>query len=75
MSQSTPLTFAELPMGTQFILFPQDGDDSGHGGYRGSQRLFIKSSNSDWANEANAMVLSSGCTSNIPPTMKVLKVI
>lgn len=39
---SKPLTVGELDVGDTFIFFPDDGDDSGHGGFRGSGRLFVK---------------------------------
>lgn len=39
---SKPLTFGELAVGEHFIAFPQDGDDSGHGGYRGTSWVFEK---------------------------------
>lgn len=41
---SKPLTLGELEPETMFIFFPSDGDDSGHGGFRGGPRIFIKSS-------------------------------
>lgn len=39
---SKPKTLAELNVGDKFIYFPTDGDDSGHGGFRGGERLFVK---------------------------------
>lgn len=41
-TQSRPLVFAELPIGAMFIAFPTDGDDAGHGGFRGIQYVFRK---------------------------------
>lgn len=41
-TMSTPLTFGELEVGTKFIDFPIDGDDKGHGGYRGGSWLLMK---------------------------------
>jgi hypothetical protein len=40
--QSKPLTVRDLKVGEKFIFFPSDGDDSGHGGFRGGARLFVK---------------------------------
>ena len=40
--QSKPLTVGDLDVGETFIFFPDDGDDSGHGGFRGGGRLFVK---------------------------------
>lgn len=37
---SRPLTVGDLKPGEWFIVFPCDGDDSGHGGFRGAGRLF-----------------------------------
>ncbi len=39
---SKPCTIADLKVGDTFIPFPTDGDDHGHGGFRGGSRLFIK---------------------------------
>lgn len=39
---STPLTFGELEVGDHYVAFPRDGDDSGHGGYRGEHYVFKK---------------------------------
>jgi hypothetical protein len=40
--ESTPITVRDLKVGEKFIFFPYDGDDSGHGGFRGGARLFEK---------------------------------
>jgi len=37
-----PLTFGELPVGARFISVPSPGDNSGHGGLRGTHRIFTK---------------------------------
>jgi hypothetical protein len=39
---SIPLTLRDLKPGETFIFWPEDGDDSGHGGYRGSSTLYEK---------------------------------
>lgn len=36
------LTFDELDHGEHFICWPIPGDNSGHGGYLGAQRVFVK---------------------------------
>ena len=41
-----PLTFKELGVGDKFIAFPLPGDNSGHGGFRGSMNLFTKTEKS-----------------------------
>ncbi len=40
--QSRPLTLNDLKIGDTFICFPDDGDDSGHGGFKGGGVLFVK---------------------------------
>lgn len=37
-----PLTFGELMVSQKFIFLPFPGDNSGHGGFRSKQWLFIK---------------------------------
>lgn len=39
---SKPKTLADLEVGDTFIVFPYDGDDSGHGGFRAGANLFRK---------------------------------
>lgn len=39
---SKPLTIGELKSGDHWIGFPQDGDDSGHGGFRRGSYVFRK---------------------------------
>ena len=79
MSQSKPLTFVELVVGDHFIAFPTDGDDAGHGGYRGAQNLFkkIRDMRSQSASDAlvqNAVATTSGVLSCMPASMPVLKI-
>ena len=40
--QSKPLTIGDVKVGEKFILFPTDGDDSGHGRFRGGGRLVTR---------------------------------
>lgn len=42
MTQSEPFRFEELKVGDTFIDMPTDGDDEGHGGYRGAFKVFTK---------------------------------
>lgn len=37
-----PLTFGELKVGQRFISLPQPGDNSGHGGLKGTHYVSIK---------------------------------
>jgi hypothetical protein len=39
---SQPITVRDLKVGEKFIFFPGDGDDDGHGGFKGGARLFVK---------------------------------
>lgn len=41
---SQKLTFSKIRIKSYFIAFPDDGDDSGHGGFRGKHNVFIKTS-------------------------------
>lgn len=78
MTQSMPLTFAELEIGEHFIAFPHDGDDSGHGGFRRGQNLFRKISAEDRTGPAqlveNAQATGTGTRSHMPLGMRVLKI-
>ena len=67
-TQSKPLTFKELGFGKWFIAFPIDGDDSGHGGYRGRHHLFIKTGNNE------ALKLLHSANSHMLDDMQVLEV-
>ena len=73
-TQSTPLTFGELEEGELFIGFPLDGDDSGHGGFRGSHRLFEKCC-APHGTDDNAFSAENHTGSRMPNTMKVIKVL
>lgn len=41
-TMSKPLTFGELKQGDKFIVFPEDGDDHGHGGFRNGAWIMMK---------------------------------
>lgn len=78
-TQSKSLTFSELKIGAWFIGFPLDGDDSGHGGFRGRHNIFIKMTDEYQTKPfkpgpANAMSLIRGAASIIPKDMRVLEV-
>lgn len=73
-TMSAPLTFSDLAVGDKFIDFPVDGDDSGHGGFRGKHRIFIKVSNDPNPQHWNAMTISDGQISHMPDGMKVIEV-
>jgi hypothetical protein len=74
MSMSKPLTFGEIPEGSKFIGFPLDGDDSGHGGYRGKHYIFTKLRLFKGKNGENAVKDCNGTLSCFPDGMQVLPV-
>jgi len=51
-----PLTYGELERGDKFIYFPLDGDDSGHGGFRGGSNVFMKLSDTEAVNTGRGVV-------------------
>ncbi len=75
---SKPLTFGELAEGDKFITFPTDGDDSGHGGFRGEFNVFVKIRCPRKAVpgdvQDNAFGLANGTHSNMPNGMHVIRV-
>lgn len=78
--QSKPLTFGELKVGEYFVDFPTDGDDSGHGGFRGGAYVFEKINQTKDHNKSieiiyNAVRLTDKIASSFPDTMLVFKVI
>ncbi len=78
-TQSTPLTFGELGIEDQFIAFPHDGDDSGHGG-GGDTFIFMKAKgkpNNIFADGEcdNAVRVYDGAVSTMPNSMPVIKVL
>jgi hypothetical protein len=40
--ENEKLTFGELKRGDMFIAFPRPGDNSGHGGYKGTHWIYYK---------------------------------
>lgn len=72
--KSKPLTFGELAQGAKFIWFPVDGDDSGHGGFRGKHYIFTKLRESAGKNGENAVRDHDGTLSHMPDRMEVLPV-
>ena len=63
------LTFGELELGSYFIGFPTDGDNSGHGGYLQGHYLFIKTESD------TGIRLSDANFSTFPESMYVIKVL
>ena len=66
---SEPLTFGDLKIGDLFIGFPLDGDDSGHGGFRGKHKVFRKTR--DGSVDYGDVL---GTRYNMPDSMEVLRV-
>ena len=72
---SPHLTFGDLEPGDHFIGFPLPGDDSGHGGYLGAHRLFVKTrAFAPPVYENSGVASSDGGLSVFPNTMHVIKV-
>ena len=72
---SPRLTFGDLQPGDHFIGFPLPGDDSGHGGYLGAHRLFVKTrAFAPAVYENSGVACSDGGLSVFPNTMHVIKV-
>ena len=69
---SKPIEFYELFDGDYFISFPSDGDDSGHGGYRGTSFVFRKVKTYDGHN--NCFDVGRGIHNHMPAMMQVLRV-
>jgi hypothetical protein len=69
------LTFGELAVGDRFVCWPIPGDNDGHGGFKGSNRLFTKSMyvNASMPHSGEALN-GSGISSTFPHTMNVIKV-
>ena len=65
------LTFGELKLGDRFISFPLDGDNSGHGGYKGDHYIFQKSKK---GSTYFALRLMDANHSSMPDSMYVIKV-
>ncbi len=74
-TMSKPLMFKEIPIGGHFIAFPLDGDDSGHGGFRGAARVCKKLSEDVGPLKDNDVAIDTGVTSHSPAKMKVLRVL
>ena len=76
-SRSKPLTFGELAVGETFIGFPVDGDDQGHGGFRGIHYIYTKIKPNKKQKPLADNAIRTGGTyvaSNFPDTMQVLKI-
>jgi hypothetical protein len=62
------LKFGALERGEHFICWPVPGDNSGHGGYLGAQRLLVKTGELTASN-------GSGIESSMNAKMDVIKVL
>lgn len=71
ISRNDKLTFGDLAIGDRFIGFPLPGDDSGHGGYKGTHWIYQKISKRKGLQD---LVKDNTVVSSFPDTMLVLKV-
>jgi len=62
------LKFGSLELGEHFICWPVQGDNSGHGGFLGAQRLLVKTGELTANN-------GSGIESSMNEKMDVIKVL
>ena len=71
-----PLAFGDLKQGDKFIALPIPGDNSGHGGFKGAQYIFvkIKKISGPCGSYDNAVKIKSGTFSMVPDSMSVIKV-
>ena len=69
------LRFDDLAIGDHFIGWPVPGDNDGHGGYLGSQRLFVKThAHVSDVHESGAASDGRGVQSAFPKTMDVIRI-
>lgn len=68
-------TFDELAIDACFIVFPSDGDDSGHGGFRGRYRLFRKTHGTTQNALPNSIAVGTGAPSHWPDHVRVLEIL
>ncbi len=72
------LKFQYLKIGEKFICMPVPGDDSGHGGFKGSHNVFIKIypyHRDDFPSDKyNAVRLCDGTFSSLPAGVWVIRV-
>ncbi len=67
------LTFGELPVEAWFIGLPLDGDNHGHGGYKGIYQVFVKLFPQKGILE-NAANINNGRLSHMPDSMYIIRV-
>ncbi|RJQ29132.1 hypothetical protein C4565_02610 [Candidatus Parcubacteria bacterium] len=70
--------FGDLEENDFFIIFPDPGDNSGHGGYLGTHNIFQKVSNPEHGSSNtvadNAVRIQDDVYSHIPDGMAVIKI-
>ncbi len=78
MDPEQKLLFGDLKVGDKFIVFPEPGDNSGHGGYLAGDWLRIKISPvpaEGGGPDNNYVRLADGVCSSFPDKMPVYKVL
>ena len=72
---SEVLRFKDLDISDKFICMPSPGDDAGHGGFKGTSYIFMKIEPILIpGSKENAVRLSNGIFSSMPPDMPVIRV-
>lgn len=71
------LKLEELKEGDKYISLPVPGDNSGHGGFRGTHYIFgkIKPIKNNFGVYENAVRLADGVLSSHPDDLPVIKVL
>jgi len=68
------LTFGDLKTGDLFIGFPTPGDNSGHSGFLGAYRVFVKINEDKQGNNAERAINTKKVRSHFPKDFLILKV-
>lgn len=75
-----PRTFCELKIGQKFIALPEPGDNHGHGGFKESSYLFMKTEECNKKTfytraQGSAVNLTTGAIINFPYDLAVIIII
>jgi len=75
-NENDKLTIGDLSIGDKFIVFPEPGDNKGHGGYKGTHWIFQKVSPIKGKNAVRLAPPPQGVENlvSLPDAMPVIKV-
>jgi len=76
-NENDKLTVGDLSVGDKFIVFPEPGDNEGHGGYKGTHWIFQKVVAIKGKNAVRLTPPPPGVENwaSLPDTMPVIKVL